>query len=429
MARLRLPGALRHQMRVLSRRSRTVLIVLVVVSVGLAIQAAVWWPRTAAAAVGGAELAPGQVNQNSGAFVTSVAIEVPSYHGVEPKFALTYSSTNGNGEFGAGWQLAGESRIQRTSPGRGAPTYTASDVFQLDGEPLVASTVLGGNYASVRQDFRRIVFDSVANTWTVSSKDGVTSTYAATFAPAAGKTLRWMLSSVTDLHGNVVNYAYSCDGVSECYLDTVSYNGTLVTLYREARPDPIRSAAGGVMTRMSYRVMTIDVTVGAGRARVYSLTYGTSVATGQSLLATVQRHSSDSGVTGTGVVYGGSALPATSLAYQASAHTFGATAPWGSWCADVGWGFGTGDFNGDGKTDLWCHDGNAGNTVVAFSNGAGGFSSSAVWGAWCGGGAGFGTGDFNGDGKTDLRCHDGTNGNTSVALSNGAGGFTGRCRF
>jgi hypothetical protein len=103
------------------------------------------------------------------------------------------------------------------------------------------------------------------------------------------------------------------------------------------------------------------------------------------------------------------------------------------WCSHAGASLGTGDFNGDGRTDLYCHDpmgpGSAGNTFVALSTGSG-FTGGGIWlGGWCShGGASFGTGDFNADGRTDFYCHDpmgpGSLGNTWVATSTGSG-FTG----
>ncbi len=81
--------------------------------------------------------------------------------------------------------------------------------------------------------------------------------------------------------------------------------------------------------------------------------------------------------------------------------------------------FGTGDFNGDGKTDISCHV--PGTTWVLLSNGTSFVSaqSGEIWlgGGWCGAGAALGTGDFNGDGKTDVSCHAGAD--TRVSLSNG----------
>ena len=80
-----------------------------------------------------------------------------------------------------------------------------------------------------------------------------------------------------------------------------------------------------------------------------------------------------------------------------------------------------GDFNGDGKGDIYCH-GERGNTWVALSNGTDAFTSEGLWlGNWCAY-AQFGTGDFNGDGKTDVFCHE-YGGNNWVALSNGMDAF------
>lgn len=88
----------------------------------------------------------------------------------------------------------------------------------------------------------------------------------------------------------------------------------------------------------------------------------------------------------------------------------------------------TGDFNGDGKTDLACYTGSAGEWNVALSTGIGWQSET-----WNGGplladewnvipiqGQCFAA-DFNGDGMTDLACSDGVDSVWSVALSTGSG--------
>lgn len=87
----------------------------------------------------------------------------------------------------------------------------------------------------------------------------------------------------------------------------------------------------------------------------------------------------------------------------------------------------SGEFNGDGRTDLACYTGDGqGTWHVALSQGGGSWSSSY----WTGGPhAIFAsdrcvTGDFNGDGKTDLACYTGDGlGTWHVALSRGAGSF------
>jgi hypothetical protein len=88
----------------------------------------------------------------------------------------------------------------------------------------------------------------------------------------------------------------------------------------------------------------------------------------------------------------------------------------------------TGDFNGDGKTDIlrqavtsW-----GGQLSVYLSNGDGTFTSTDLGPSWDVEGITITTGDFNGDGKTDVLRQAVTSwgGQLSVYLSNGDGTFT-----
>ena len=78
---------------------------------------------------------------------------------------------------------------------------------------------------------------------------------------------------------------------------------------------------------------------------------------------------------------------------------------------------GTGDFNGDGKTDLLWQD-NLGNTAIWLMNGTAVTSTGGLgniptnWSM-------VGTGDFNGDGMTDIVWRD-TAGDAAIWLMNGA---------
>ncbi len=100
--------------------------------------------------------------------------------------------------------------------------------------------------------------------------------------------------------------------------------------------------------------------------------------------------------------------------------------PWPrSWTPDAQ--VGVGDFNGDGKADLWCHNAYVLNdlTVEYFTSGVFSLgrsfshqSQTTAWfpvPEWCSGG-GMTTGEFNGDGKADLLCHTSA-GATSVKAS------------
>jgi len=71
----------------------------------------------------------------------------------------------------------------------------------------------------------------------------------------------------------------------------------------------------------------------------------------------------------------------------------------------------TGDFDGDHITDLLCHDRTTGANFIDFGrdgyNGFGGTTIAVPNFGWCSHPTGqLHTGDFNGDGRTDLLCHD-----------------------
>lgn len=77
--------------------------------------------------------------------------------------------------------------------------------------------------------------------------------------------------------------------------------------------------------------------------------------------------------------------------------------------------FFVGDYNGDGRSDILCHNDSTLQNRVMLSSGSS-FIDAGVWGTWCG--ANFGVGDFNGDGKSDLYCNYGSW--TDVMISTGS---------
>ena len=67
------------------------------------------------------------INGSTGDFSTSVAIDVPDFHGIEPHLSLAYdSSDRGMDWLGVGWRLEGVSRIERATPHSGAPSFSTS---------------------------------------------------------------------------------------------------------------------------------------------------------------------------------------------------------------------------------------------------------------------------------------------------------------
>lgn len=270
------------------------------------------------------EKAAEQVLPFYGSFSYSVPIEVPPFRGLEPRLALAYSSEGRNGFAGAGWNLAGFSTIERANAGRGTPNYNASDIFLLDGQELYPcqagsvspSCTSGGNYSTKVDSYLKIRFDAPSNWWTVWSKTGIRSVFTPVYTTTSG-TLRWGQTSTVDTRDNTVSSQWQCSN-GDCYPWQISYGSYRVTFYREARTvDVISFATGPALGRMRDRLRSVVVSLnGVSNIRAYKLSYTTSTVTGQSLLASVQQYGKDVAVDGSGLITGGSALPAHTFTYQ-----------------------------------------------------------------------------------------------------------------
>jgi hypothetical protein len=95
----------------------------------------------------------------------------------------------------------------------------------------------------------------------------------------------------------------------------------------------------------------------------------------------------------------------------------------GGWCNHATAARYVGDFDGDGRTDLLCHDTVRGWKWIDYADGAGHFDGISDWSTdqgWCHHpGAFLYTGDADGDGRTDLICHAPSSGALDVDLSEG----------
>jgi RHS repeat-associated protein len=380
----------------------------------------------------------GSVQEFYGAFGTDVSISVPQWRGISPNITLHYSSTSPNGWAGVGWGVGGSSLIQRASAALGVPTYNdATDVFLLDGVQLVPcavgsqspSCLTGGTHSAKVENYSRITRNTTNNTWTVTGKNGLTATYKALTTVTNG-TYNWALSTFADRLGNTATYSYWCDSgtASQCYLSTISYNGTVITFYNEARPDPTTFALGAAsLGTMAYRLKTIGVQVNGSTLRAYTLAYTTSNTSGRSMLSSVTQYGRDATISGSAVT-GGTALPAHSLGYTANSHALTASTPgvaeYGNWGSDSSASrIYNGDVNGDGKVDTILGPDSSGCWYVLTSTGAT-LTNRGAWicGAyanWQGGGPRIHAIDVNGDGMSDIEIGPDSSGNWYVMLSTG----------
>jgi RHS repeat-associated protein len=358
-----------------------------------------------------------------------IPIEVPGYHGIEPKLSFHYESQRGNGFLGVGWSINGLSTIERMSPGRGAPAYTASDVFVLDGQVLVPCAAgstspscttcpAGGQCFSTQiESYERIAYDTSNEWWTIWDKRGTQSVYVPVWW-SNSNVYRYELSRVQDTRGNAVSYSWSCQPSADCYIEAITYDGTAINFLPQTwRPDPISFANGQFLGTMNYLLSTVEVQVSGSMARTYSLKYGSSSSSARSLLGSIQKCGKDS-VVSNGVVTMGTCEPASTYAYTTAPQTLTPTAgvTLGGWANTTVWL--SGDVNGDGKSDLvavW-NDGGTAIGTLYLSNGSTypASTSNTNLGPWSAApNLQFFLSDATGDGKSDI-----------VAVSESASGQT-----
>jgi RHS repeat-associated protein len=365
--------------------------------------------------------------------------------GLKPSLALSYNHQAGNGLAGMRWTLSGISAITRcpqTVAQDGAATalnYSDTDRYCLNGQRLVN---FDGNYhaddteyRTEIESFQRIVQDGTlsgggAEKFYVDHGNGLRSYFGETadsrIAGIGTTAGTWFISRTVDQFGNTIAYGYDNSVGTETVPETITWTGNTdvepdlppryaVTITYEARPtDDVRGGydSGGKVWSRSRRIDEIEVTYDDGSTvetiATYALAYSTPLqyGNGRSLLEEVS------------VCRGSECLPETLFTVA------GGAAGWYSAVSTNQAIAGTplaGDWNGDGRTDLFVSISNEWNVYRGKADGlldaavdtnlsaATSPSQARVL-------------DFDGDGLTDLMYKDGSS-NWKVAPSNGETGF------
>ena len=242
-----------------------------------------------------------RVNHFVGAAGESIGIQVPPFHGIEPRLGLSYSSEARNGFAGMGWNLGGFSMIER---GVGDWGFVENS-FKLDGQVLMTcpagspypSCAAGGTHYTNQESYLKIK-NTPDVLWEVWGKDGTRTEFTPVYTPPGYTTpFRFGQSKVVDTHGNTVTYTWDVNvgGINgNAYPKKAQYEGTTgngykVELFRETRPDPLTGNGFTDISKQTERLKSIVVSLVSGvRIRAYKLGYTASVATGKSLLTSVQ---------------------------------------------------------------------------------------------------------------------------------------------
>ena len=413
----------------------------------------------------------------SASYTIPVAVPVGTT-GLQPKITLQYDSLAGNGVAGMGWTVGGLAVIGRCptsysmdgtaagSPGLDPVDYDANDKFCLNGQRLVPVSGTYGapntEYRTTQEEFSKIVSYGTAGSgpqyfkvWRKSGEILEFGNTADSRIEALGRADVWVwaLNKLSDTAGNYETFTYTEDTTDGGFrISRVDYTGNAaqglspynhMDFIYAARLDVSSTYQAGSRITQNQRLTNIKVYADAALFRDYQVTYETTPGlSGRSRPTGIKECAPNA-------MGGSDCFPPTTFQWSpdgaATLTTLGLTGSQGipvspSW-SDYNV-LASGDFNGDGRTDMYLVKTNASGQAsgsatltdrVLLADGTGGFQTITVPAAssLVQNFAVAGTGDFNGDGLTDFYAFeidgDGRKNGTSLDktyFSNGDGTFS-----
>ncbi|MCP5516166.1 MAG: VCBS repeat-containing protein [Verrucomicrobiales bacterium] len=372
---------------------------------------------------------------STGAATFSVPIAVPpGTAGMEPGLAVTYHSRGGNGLLGMGASLSGLSTITRCGKTiaqdgvTGGVRFDANDRYCLDGQRLVpvnggADGGDGTEYRTEIESFTRVRSYGHAGSgpasWKVWTKSGQILEFGNTpdsriEGQGSPEVMLWAVNRIEDVRGNYLTVSYHEDNaLGEYTPNRIAYTGNdqagtapfaAVEFLYGSRPDLVKGRVGPFPVTVSRLLKGIRTSVQGNPVFTYTFLYEEGHATGRSRLNSVTLCNAD-----------GTCFPPTRFDQWTDFDTelFFAIQdkflPGTKYWADAGdYRYLTGDFNGDGKSDLlhlpddnhynvWLSDSGGRFNVAGFTqDGVGDYHKDKEDHFY------FVAGDFNGDGRTDF---------------------------
>jgi RHS repeat-associated protein len=408
----------------------------------------------------------------TGRFTYAVPIVVPpGRQNSQPRIALGYNSSYGNGWCGVGWKLE-LGKIERetrygvpVSFANGGPSgYDDSKSFHvsmgdMDGHLVQVSpagqTPVEFRLAVDKSFLKFLYYNQAPNAyWCMVDKSGVQHFFGETsssclnnpvFPGRSGSgTFRWALDRVVDPNGNTTSINYVNQG-RQLYPKEISYNanGSLPATYTidfvvaGGRSDQTSSYMSAFRVENDYLLSQIIVRANGQNVRRYALSYTNSPSTLRSLLTSVTEYGSDDA----------SSLPPITFNYQVQQMGFGPLQAWpissqgetGSDWNSVQAASGDDtyvrlmDIDGDGLPDRIMRKANSPyDSFIVQRNTGTNFEGSYTWGGLSNMFSGYLTEvssgttkvdffDINGDGFPDYVMH-GTDANWLVQLNTGRAG-------
>ena len=383
---------------------------------------------------------PGEFSVDAGGGANyQIPIAVPpGSAGMQPALSLSYNHRNGNALLGIGWTLGGLSVITRCPATQAQDSlidgidFDASDRFCIDGQRLVAVKgnygANGTEYRTEVESFTRVISYGTAGTgpqyFTAETKSGQLLYYGwddsnrHSRSQAQGKSdvRLWAVDRIEDSAGNYLTVSYT-KTTTEYRPDRIDYTGNTgastspyasVRFTYTTRPDNIALYLAGSKVEVTRRLAHIKTYVGETLVRDYRLSYDNKGKVGASRLTQVQECAAgDACFAPTRFAWAGDGSPLDVDQHLVTHKTTDAFSSSGLY----NYNFITGDWNGDGRTDIFLQNQGTTGTSVMYTATADGTMSATGFNPtdwWDGDGDNsrtlriLFTGDWNGDGKTDI---------------------------
>ncbi|HKY23310.1 MAG TPA: FG-GAP-like repeat-containing protein [Vicinamibacterales bacterium] len=397
----------------------------------------------------------GQFEVQGGAASYTVPLAVPPGPGeMKPELSLSYNSNAGDGPLGRGWSISGLSVVSLcpqtiAQDGKYVPVSRALALAEqrycLDGQRLIPTN---GSYAGTGALTLRTEIDNgslvtsgtrsaVPASFTVKTKAGQELRYGTSTGSrspsgtASGSPqVIWHLETLFDASRNYMSFSYtsptpSSGAMSERLIDQIQWGGNertgdahyaKVTFEYESRALSWYYVAGYRVER-NRRLKAVHTFVNGAEVRTYKLAYGQLARTGEDTITSLTecgwKNSQEY------------CLAPTTFAWNQQ--PTGQYTTWANSGASASWGgdayVRTGDFNGDGLTDIASPKG--GNVYLQLAKPFGGFDQ-VNWTTtnnWPSNANRVLTGDFDGDGRTDFAFLDGSINSIRLKLARTSGTF------
>lgn len=231
------------------------------------------------------------LNAMGGASYTIPIETLPGVNGLSPSISLVYSSNGGPGIAGYGWQIAGISLI-----GRGPKTYyhdgttkgielDTTDRFYLDGQRLVNGSYYYGHenakYFTENDIFTRVkpkeTSEDGPSWFTAETKSGLIYEYGNSsgskqLLDGYSEVLNWYVSTISDFFNNEINFTYFKDN-GFVYPGEITYGPNKITFYYKERSDKISSYIKGSKIEQRYILDKIKISYNGNIVKTYEFKY------------------------------------------------------------------------------------------------------------------------------------------------------------